>query len=528
MAYSGITARIPLGAVGIVTDFAPTEIPPNALTRANNITLLNGTVQKAPGSKRLNAIALPAGIIAACDWRPTINIQKTMAACSNGSIYYDDGPGDFALQVPLVSGLTNLTPNSQFVSGGAETANRPKKLFFFSFGENQIKVLNAGETAFRDIEQPAVDWETGNFPRVGVLFNNSLVVFSGQISYISDTGDHENFVTNTIVNPVFPGEGDAIRGAYVFKGRLFCFKDGGFVYWLNDDAADSNEWYWQKIANSFGLAAPNAVAQGLDDMLAGNTSGTLTSYAATNALGDIESADMFRAAGCENFLRGNTSTVGVPFQHCLYYEAKKLFYMTYRSAYYTTNNMLICLDLSKQNSGPRITFQIKGTPQCLFHRRDINQIDRPAYGDAAGFIQLMDYEDRLEGTVAYEGEFQTVNFDMSHLDPKFAGINKHWDWLKVEYRPEGDWNLMCDYYVDGKYIDTISFPMIQYQKPQLDVLLLDTDRLAQYNTESYSVPLTTTGRVITFNFYNSGANQSFQVAGIVVGFRPSGEQAQRT
>lgn len=538
MAYSGVTARIPLGQSGILTDMAPSALPVQALTDANNITLTNGTVQKAPGTRKLNATALPAGIVAGVDWRPNSVVQKTIVACSNGSIYYDTGPGDFALQVTLASGLTNLSPNSKFVTGGNETGGRPKKLFFFSFGENQLKVLNLAETSFSNISKPAADWTSANYPRIGVIFRGSLWAFAGQISYTSDSGDHENFQTNTQVSPVFPGEGDAIRGAFVFKGKLFCFKDGGFVYALNDDAADTQDWYWQKLANNFGLAAPNAVTEVLDDMLAGNTTGTVTSYTATNALGDVESADVFRVAGMENFLRGSTSTVGVPFQHTLYYAAKKLFFMTYRSAYYTYNNMLICIDFSRQSAGPQVTFWIKGSPQCLWLRRDQYGVDRPYYGDKDGFVQIMDSEDRLEGAskttgqpltgTAYEGSFQTVNFDMSHLDPKFAGIAKHWDWLKVEYCPEGNWNIMCDYFVDGKYIDTISFPMIQYQKPQLDVLLLNTDRLSQINTESFTRPLTTTGRVITFRFYNRGAGQSFQIAGIVIGFRPSGEQAQRT
>ena len=90
-------------------------------------------------------------------------------------------------------------------------------------------------------------------------------------------------------------------------------------------------------------------------MIAGNTSGTLTSYAATNALGDVESADIFRVAAAENWLRETTSTVGIPVQHLQYYAAKKLLYMTYRSAYYTYNNMLLCIDFSKSGAPPRIT-----------------------------------------------------------------------------------------------------------------------------------------------------------------------------
>lgn len=524
-----MTARIPLGALGVISDAAPTELPVNALTQSNNVTLVNGTVQKATGGRRLNAVALPAGVVAGVDWRPDQTTQETVVACSNGKIYFDNGPGDFNLQVSIGTGYTNLTPNSMFVTGGNEIGGRTKKLFFFSFGENQLQVLDPDDgLGFRAVEAPAADWTVGSYPKVGVIHRNSLWAFAGQISYASDSGDHENFLTNTQVSPVFPGEGGDIKGAFVFKGKLFCFKEGGYVYALNDDSIDTLDWYWQKLASNFGLSAPNAVSEVLDDMVAGNTSGTATSYTATNALGDIESADIFRVAAAEVYLRDNFSPVGISLQHTLYYAAKKLFYMTYRSSYYTYNNMLIEIDFSRQNSPPRILPSIKGSPQCLFLRQDSNGVERPLYGDKDGYVVFMDQENRLEGASAFEGRFQTVNFDMAHIDPKMATMNKHWDWLSVEYRPEGNWNLSCDYYVDGKFIETIQFPMVQYQDPQLNVLLLNTSRMAQQNTETFTRPLTTTGRVITFNFYNSGSNQSFQVAGIVVGFRPSGEQAQRT
>ena len=528
MAYLGTSADIPFGSFGVLSDLAPTDLPVNCLIDANNIDLLPGVVQKAPGGRRLNSVALPSGVVSLFDWHPNENTQKTMAACENGAIYFDTGPGDMNGNVPIATGLTNLTPNCQFVSGGQEIGGRAKKLFFFSFGENQIKVLNNAETAFSDIALPAADWTSGDYPKVGVIHRNSLWVFSKQLSYGSDSGNHENFQSNFLVSPVFPGEGGDIRGAYVFKGKLFCFKDGGFVYILNDEDVDTTNWYWQKIGGNFGLAAPNAVTEVLDDMIAGNTTGTATSYAATNALGDVESADIFRAASAENYLRETTSTVGIPFQHMIYYAAKKLLFMTYRSAYYTYNNMLFCIDFSRSGAPPRVLPQIKGKPQCLALRKDINEVERPIYGDKDGYVILMDSENRLEGGAAYEGSFQTVHMDMSHLDPKLAGVNKKWDWLKVKYKPQGDWNLSCDYFVDGKYIDTIYFPMIQYQDPQLDELLLGTGRLGQSNIETFKRPLTSMGKTISFRFYNSGSNQNFSVAGIVVGFRPTGEQAQRT
>lgn len=529
MAYNGQAIPISFGALGLVTDLPASDIPPGALIRAWNVSVNEGYIQKAPGTNKYNTVALPAGVVAFYDWHPGIATQRMIAACENGNIYRDDGGRGFNSNTAVKTGLVGLTPNSQFIEGGNESTGRNRKLFFISFGQNQVQVLAADGVTFTTIASPALDWTSSNYPRCGVVHRNRFWVFSGQYVYGSDTANHENFLSNFLAQGIFPGEGGDIRGAYVYKGRMFAFKDGGFTYFLDDTDLDSENWFWRRLSSAFGLAAPNAICEALDDMLAGNSTGTITSYAATQAFGDIAAADVLQLAAVENYLRGNTSKLGISVEHMLYYPEKKQVFLTYRSAYYTYNDMMIVLDVNKTGQTPRITLWRKGSPQCLGLRKDINDIQRPMYGDKDGFIHLMDYEDRREGSTAYIGDFQTPHYDFSFADPSLRMKNKLFDWLSVTYEREGPHNLSCDYYIDGKYIDTINFPMLQYTDPQLDVLLLDVGRLAQHNTEtSAPIRLTGHGRTISFRFYNSGDNESFRVAGIVVGLRPSGEQAQRT
>jgi len=525
LGYDGVEAKIPLGEIGLLTDVSPTDMPPNALTYANNICLWNGCVEKAPGTLKFNASALPAGIVAIHDWWPDTTKQRLIAVTSAGSVYRDTGGRDFASNTAITTGLGTLTPNCKFTEGGVETAGRSKKLFLFTNGVAQLKVLEADGTSFASIDNPAADWTGTNYPKCGVVHRNRLWAFAGQRAYASDTGDQENFTTNYLTQAVFPGEGGEIRGAYVYKGRLFAFKDGGFVYYLEDSDSDSAFWFWKKLASSFGLAAPNALQEVGNDLIGGNTTGTITSYAASDALGEVESADIMQLAKMESFLRATTSKSGILEQHCLYYPEKKTLFATYRSTYRTYNDMLISLDT---NTGqPRFAFWIKGYPQCLALRKDINEIFRPMYGDKDGYVHIMDYEDRLEGSTAFLGDFQTAQLDFSHVDPRFSTTNKLFDHLSVHYLKEGSHNLSCDYFIDGKYVETITFPMQQYDNAQLNQLVLDTDRLAQFNQETFTRPLKGSGRTISFRFYNNGSNQSFRIAAITVGFRPSGKQAQK-
>lgn len=525
MAYTGNRAKILLGEYGLLTDIAPDKSPPSALIKAKNVCFFNGTVQKAPGAIRWNATAVSAGIISAHYWLPTLEQPRFVVATSDGNLY-KGRERHFGTPVNTTIAST-LTPNCVFADGGAEDAGRPRKLFFFTGGATLPYVLSGDGTAFTAIANPAVDWtSTGTFPKFGVVHRNQLWAFAGQISYASDSGDHEDFsnVTTNIVEPVYPGEGGELRGGYVFKSRLFCFKDGGFAYILNDTDTDNGNWYWQKVASNFGLAAPNAVAEVLDDMLVGNTYGTITSYSATQKLGDVEAADVIQGAQFEAFLRGNTSKVGVPVEHVKYYAEKKLLFMTYRSAYYTYNDMMLMLDFGRSDR-IRAAFWQKGSPQCLALYKDINQVERPMYGDKDGFLNLMDAEDRIEGGIAFTGAFQIPHLDFSHLDQSLSAVEKQFDFLAVHYVPESSGNLSCDYFIDGRYIDTLTFPMVQYQRPELNTLLLNTDRLAQPNVETVIREIAGAGRTFSAYFYQSGSNQSFQIPAITVYFRGGGDKA---
>jgi len=523
--YEGEVRDIPVGTIGLLTDRAPTELPLGALVYTKNITTTKGTAQKAPGSVKYNTTPLSAGIIALTDWFPVPSKQRLIAVTSDGNIYRDIGDGGFSLGVAIKTGLGLLNPNAVFIHGGQEVALNPKKLFLLTFGSKQIQVLSGDGTTFADIKNPAADWATGSFPKTGVVHLNRLWVFSGQRAYASDTGDYENFTSNFLTQSIFPGEGDEILGAYVYKGRLFAFKGDGFVYFLEDSAIDDTTWFWRKLGSGFGLAAPNAIDEVIDDLYGGNDTGTLTSYAATESFGDIESGDVFRLLEVENYIRGTLSTSGISEMHILYDRDNKILYTTYRSTYKTTNDSFIVLDFNKADR-VRPSIWTKGTPQCLAFRRDINNIRRPMYGDASGFVNFMNYEDRIEGDdgsgagTAYEGVFQTAptNFGITQ--------NKLFDWAALNIVEESNANVAVDVIIDGRFIETIQFEQT-IMGDQVDELLLDTDSTAFVTGQTVPKKIHGMGQNISFRPSNSNLGESFQIASIRVGFRLSGHQAPK-
>lgn len=523
MAYAGNIAQISLGQIGLLTDVPPGDVPRGALIRANNISFETGAVTKAPGSIKYNTNALPAPIVGLFDWWPNTVTQRLIAACSNGSIYRDIGDKLFSSNVAIASGLGVLTPKCMFIEGGEEVALRAKKLFFFS-KTAQIKVLEADGISFTDIDQPANDWVTPNFPSSGVLHRNRLWAFMGNRAYASDTGDHENFQSNFLTQAIFPGEGGDVLGAHVFKGRLFAFKEGGFVYFLDDSDIDSDNWVWKKLASNFGLSSPHGIIEVSNDMIAVNESGSPISYSAVQAFGDIESADILRLLQIEDYFRSSTSLNGVGVIHALYYEAKKQAFFTFRTGYKLKNDVLFHIDFNRQQ--PRAAFWTKDQADCLVLRKDVNKIHRPMYGSADGFAYIMDREDRLVGGTAYQGDFKIGHTDFRFLDEKMAEKNKLFDFLSLEFVPKGNWNLDVDVYIDGTFSETIQFEM-DVRDDGLDTFTLDTDPLGREEAQTIRKPLHGSGRRISFHCKQAGANQNFEIASMSVGFRVSAEQATR-
>lgn len=527
MPYRGQTFTIPLGQQGLLTDVAPGLVPSNALIKASSVTLNLGSIEKAPGASAYNTQTLTNEIVALVDYWPNSVTQRMFAATSAGNIYRDIGDRLFSSGTAVKTGLGPLTPQTMFVEGGNETAGNPKKLFFFS-GTSQVQVLEGDEATFAAISNPASEWTSPSFPTGGIIHRNRLWAF-GAINaparvYASDTGNHEQFTSNILSFEVFPGEGGRIIAAYVYKGRLFFFKEGNFIYYLNDEDPDSDNWYVTKLSSGFGIAGPHAVMQVVDNIFAMNSSGSVTDLQAADTFGDVEAADIFSRLQIEQFVRSNVALSGLENTHALYYPAKKQAYLTGKSMYGATNNLLHVLDVSGQ--GARFMFWHHISASCLALRRDINNVQRPMFGGTDGYVYLMDREDRDVGGSGYEALFKTPHIDFRELDSGLTFKDKIFDFLAVEFVPQGSWNVTVNVYIDGEFSEAITVPM-NVRSDGLDTFELDTDELGREEAQTIMKPLHGIGKRISFEITNSGTRENFRICSLTVGFRVAGENQTR-
>ncbi len=640
MAYVGTSISIPLGQLGLRTDDPMTSLPPNALIKANNVSLYSGRIEKALGSSRYNSTVLPNSIVGLHDWWPDPSTQRLIALTTAGNAYRDTGTGTFGaaaalnnvetqkitfsalpdagavtfrlsadastsmgvttattasdIQTNLRAGITalascivvmrqatlgavgtdlsfyvimvgtsgdqtlmdfsansltsggpgvtitfaefikgstssslgTLTPDCHLLSGGAESSGNNRKLFVYSNGQKQINVIDGDVSYLRPLKLPPVDWLTGNFPTFGGIYQNRHFVVGTAADrhrvYLSSPSDHEDFTTTTLTFQVFPGEGDGLVSAAVYRGLLFLHKKPFGVYIIDGRDPSTANWTIERYSDAFGVSSPHATQQVLGDLVTGNSFGSFTSLQATNAFGDFEAGDLLANNQVETYIRDQFNMEGVPFMQSMYYAHRKAAFFTGRAASGNTQNRILKVDVAKQS--PRISIDTKDQPNCLTHRRNSAGIPIPVYGATDGYVYLMEQASYNVNGAAYTGEFQTAYTDFSFASSELGGKNKIFDFLDVNYVPTGNNNFYCDVFIDGAFRQTLTFT--QVFGAALDSFRLDVDSLAgDPSGRRNRAPLKScTGNRISLRFYNSNANEGFKIERATIGFRLSAEQ----
>lgn len=534
MGYKGTTVNIPLGEMGLYTDDAQTITPPQGLLLGENIQVQDGYIEKQPGSRKWNLNALPSPIVQIFDWWPDENNQRVIAVTQDGRVWRFTNPYNYSEVTPVGAAPTVLkvTIPPFIVSCGQEEAGNPRKLFIMT-GNDPIQVISGDGITRHNIALPALDWSLNHQPYFGIVFLNRLWAFGNSnfphLLYASNVENHEDFQTNgsvLFVN-VFPGDSERLISGYNFKGRLMLFKYPKGYYFI--DTSDPTAPIPQKLGNSFGASSQGSILNVLDDLWIGNSTGTITSLTATNALGGLQQTDIIKSLKSYRYISEFTAPLKGFDQKAIWYEAKKMAMFSYHSPSGMHIDRIFVIDF--QSGKPRCTFVNKDIPSCLGLIKDYQLVERPFYGSVDGFIYQMDQEDRNvggngennSGGHGYTMNFQIPYLDFYFLDRSIAEINKNFDFLELSFEPTGNWSLLADVYLDNVFSETVSFDL-----SQSDILdknfRLDRSRLSGPGPRSVRRPIHGQGRRISVRFYQSGYNQNVKIAAVTFYFRTSAQQ----
>lgn len=523
MVYDGEIIEIPLGDCGLITDDAPNKLPINGLIIAENISTQNGYIEKEQGSRRWNSTVLPDKVRCFFDWWPNDVQQRMIVLCDNGKTYrFTDAYNYLELTGTAPSTLLMDSRQPHIVEAGSEDAGRSRKLFVFT-PRNMPQVLTADGTTRTTISLPATDWtNTSNFPFMGLAHRGRLWAFSPDRYYASKAANHEDFQDSSILTgSIYPGDGERLYAAWVYKGKLFVAKYPQGVYVLVDADSDSTNWYFTKLNNNFGAASAHSAIEVLDDMLVANPVGSITSSVAVQAFGDVESADLLSKLKVEKHLKGKLSPDGASDRWAIFDEANKIAYFAYRGKGSLNNDRMIMMDVSRQSTGPKVTLSIKEQPNCFALVKNIYNVKVPFYGADDGYLHEMCREDRTVDGATYTATFQTIHSNLGRDREKL------FHFLELNFIPTSKYNIGVDVMIDGVFVETLAFSMSKGTAlgPTGTFRLGPTGACALGPETPLGLikALHGRGKTISFRCHKAGAGRNIKIQSMKVYFKTTGE-----
>jgi hypothetical protein len=538
MSYAGNIAIIPFGKGGLLTDAPNTHILPLNLIQADNATLVNDLLEKDFGSLRWHTTALPAGVVNFRDWWPDDATQRIIAVCRDGKIYRFTNTTAYT-EIPSFLGdpaTLNVSNFTTLLAAGSESQGRYRKLFILT-GNSPIQIIEGDATTRRTIENPAADWTGNQQPFGGFVHRSRLFLFGNRNNphgvYASPTDDHENFLDfTTLLFQVYPGESERIIAGFVYGNKAYVVKYPRGLYVLDDTDVSSANWFFKKTLAPFGGASPNGVTFAFDDMLIANNYGGITSLRAADTSLDLASTDIFNILRVQNTVRSELSREAGPERFAIYFEDKKQALFTYRSNGSMLNDRIAMISFKEQLS-PSLTWSKKDQPNCLGLIKDVYGVDRPAYGSEDGFVYVMDQENRWVGDettvqTGYSIEAMTAHMDLRSIDPNSASAAKRFDFLELVYQATGDFDVICDVYIDGRpYGTPLRFRLsggAEMPSFRLDETLTD-GQVPRYRR----LPLAGEGRTIALRFRQEEENvgESVEMIEARIYYRLSGQEQKR-
>lgn len=528
--FDGSVVEIAIGRAGLRTDDPNKYIGPTFITKALNCRYGDGVLEKERGSQIWNQTVLPGGVLDAIDYTATDAFRRLVATCSNGRVYKFQDAYSFAEVAASGTAPTTLsvTKGAFSVQGGHEESGNPRKLFIFT-GNNSPQVIKGDAKVRTNISNGLPEWVGSRNPIDGVIHRNILFTWNSvdHTFWASSALDHEDFLTHPLPYECYAGEGERIAGGFVFRGKLFAMKYPYGLYILNDDDIDTSNWFFSKLSDSFGGVASRSVLSILNDCFIRNNFGGVTSLSSTQQFGDVLSGDVFAQMKVQNYVRDNlTLNPDVPY-HAVYYPGKKQAYFSFRSVTATQNDQICLIDF-KDPSALKIAWNTKDQPTCMFLMRDDYGREYPFVGSNNGFIYNIDSENRWVGdslgniATPYTFDVQTPYLDFGGDDPVVGESLKQFERLEVVYLPMGDFSLSIDYFIDGKFVETLQYQMsLDKDGSELDTptMTFDNGFLDAECEQVRQKKMNGLGRRASFRCYNADAGHDCKIVSLRVYFK---------
>ncbi len=517
MTYQGQLIPITLGRGSLNADKNQSLIDIRDLILATNLSLVDGLIEKEGGSAKVNSSAISGTpiITGLHDWWATATEQRLLAGTDAGVIVKDNLDN---FGTSLKTGLA-LNRKITFTDGGAEATGDDRKCFICT-GLDIVQVLIADAASTTNLTTPPADWNGTTQPEDLVLHNGRMWGWVEHRIYGTSLTDHEDYsaISGGVDFPVFPGDGEKIVAARSVRGRLFFWKFPRGIYWLDDSNTDNTKWIIKKLSDSVGMASSGAHVEVDNDVLFMDTSGSLHILSAVEELGDMKSSDLTSALSLLPWVEENVNRNRLDRTQAIYYPIRRQAHFAVSIAGGIVNARRFVVDFNIPQR-PRITWSDKDTCEAIALRRDSQDVQRVIVGDDAGFVREIDQTERdIDGSTGYTGEFQIPHTDFAFVNPAYATVRKHGDFIEAIFTPTGNHNLNVDVYHDGVFIETITMNL-SGTGGALGSFILGTDHLGGI-LANIKKRLHGSARRWSFRGYNGTAGQNFKISDFIIHLRP--------
>jgi hypothetical protein len=525
VAFRGIEAELVLATYGLVGSKNLAAVPPNALLQAQDVALHQGTISRDGGSARATAAAVSgaASVNSLFDWWPSASLQRVLCTTDDGGILRDVGTWTFP--TGMKHGMTT-GGIPVWAEGGCESFGN-NKLAFLTDGMNVVQVVSGDATSTVDLAIPPADWSGANQPRFLVLHNGRMWGGFQHRIYGSTTGNHANFTgTGSQQLAVFAGEGSYLQGGFSFNGVLYLWKYPRGIYWLDDTDTTTSNWLVKRRSNAVGLAGPKALDMVDNDVLFVSEIGHLHLLSGVQEWGDVRASDLVAANNLGPWITENVavSTDALAKAEVRYYPDRKEAHVAMCGIASSVKNIRLVVDFNQMVEGknvPRVRVAEKDTCEALALWRDGNGVQRLLSGDDVGHVWRLDQSNKDKNGADYTSTFQVPHTDFGWLDPKLASRQKNFSYLEAVMQPTGNYNLSVDVWIDGSYVETLTFNM-GYSGGALGSFVLGTDRLGGDVLKNVRKRMHGSGVRLSLVGYVSAAGVDFSLSSFKVGFTPGG------
>jgi hypothetical protein len=389
------------------------------------------------------------------------------------------------------------------------------------------------------ISRPPIDWKAETAPISAVMVEGRLVGFGNTGAahqlYVSSGEDHEDFLSDSRIIAVYPGEGERLVAAFFWRKAAWFFKQPFGIYWLDSTSLDLDEWRPVRHTGAVGIAGPMAYAI-IEGPKAGATFDDAFfvapdgSWHALTKVDASQEGDAFTSSISElhygEFIHDMVDLNHLWYTQMVYVADLQEVQQACRDKHLPEsslplNNLRIKANL-RRLADIGIRFHHSEFPACeaLCTIRLSNGRRRPFAG---GYGQVR--EIHVEGAVHADGAQFYASVFWTHDDSfqelgegvKLSLKNEHF--LTLEYNQVGQWDMPIQVYVDGEPRETLSFPMARTGFV-LDVDRLDVTLLAEFP----NLPIRFTrrmrgrGRRLAFRGLVATHGQHFRVVNLFIGW----------